>query len=245
MPVDVEARGRAASANEQKDRVEQVARISGSDLHVDERHPYFLHYRSLFADIQKASTRASGRMLDVGCGNKPFANTFREYVSEHIGCDVVQSSESRADILCLATSLPFKDASYDTVLITQVIEHVADHRALLQEAFRVLKTGGVLIVSGPMYWPLHEEPYDFFRFTKYGMQFLLEGSGFSEIEIVNDGGHWALCGQVLIHTISVTRLARFGLLVRAINRVFAWLDDRRPTSDNPINYLAVARKPAF
>ncbi|MGC2700891.1 MAG: class I SAM-dependent methyltransferase, partial [Candidatus Acidiferrales bacterium] len=163
-------------------------------------------------------------------------------IDEHIGCDVVQSSDSRADVMCLATDLPFMDGSYDTVLVTQVIEHVADHRSLLREAFRVLKSGGIMILSGPMYWPLHEEPYDFFRFTEHGLRFLLETTGFSDIEIVADGGHWALCGQVLVHTISATRLQRYKFLIAAINRMFAYLDDRRPTRDNPMNYVAIARK---
>lgn len=214
------------------------------DYHVDVTHPSFLHYRSLFSDLEKASVHARGTLLDIGCGNKPFAEMFKHRISKHIGCDVVQSSESRADVMCLATDLPFKDGSYDTVLLTQVIEHVADHRSLLHEAFRVLKARGVLILSGPMYWPLHEEPYDFFRFTEHGLRFLLKTSGFTEIEVVADGGHWALCGQVLVHTISATRLQRFEFLISAINRVFSYLDDRRPTRDNPMNYVAVARKPS-
>jgi SAM-dependent methyltransferase len=210
---------------------------------VDARHPYFLHFRSLFPDLEKASVHAHGRLLDIGCGNKPYKKMFQGRISEHVGCDVVQSSESRADVICLATYLPFKDASYSTVLMTQVIEHVADHQAMLREAYRVLQNDGVLILSGPMYWPLHEEPHDFFRFTEYGLRFLLENVGFTGIEIVNNGGKWALCGQVLVHTITSTRLER-GFLIRTINRIFAYLDDRRPDRINPMNYVVVARKPS-
>ncbi len=169
-------------------------------------------------------------------------NFFAGRVSEHIGCDLVQSSDDRVDFICPATELSFEGASFDTVLCTQVIEHVADHQALLSEAFRVLKGNGVLILSGPMYWPLHEEPYDFFRFTKHGFKFLLEKLGFGGIEIINNGGKWALCGQVLIHTIENTRLHR-RFVIRSINRFFAFLDDRYPDSTNPMNYLVVARKP--
>jgi SAM-dependent methyltransferase len=218
-----------------------LPRLSG--LHVDPSHAWFLHYRSLFADLQKAARCARGRMLDVGCGNKPFEETFRGSVSAHFGCDVVQSSESRADVICPATNLPFRDESYGTVLITQVIEHVADHQAMLREAFRVLEDDGVLILSGPMYWPLHEEPHDFFRFTEHGFRFILQKIGFESIEIVNNGGKWALCGQVLIHTITNTRLSR-PILIRGINRLFAYLDDTHPSRDNPMNYVVVARKPS-
>lgn len=222
-------------------RDEGLARLNG--FQVDVAHPYFLHYRSLFSDLKKASVHAHGRLLDIGCGNKPFEKMFCDRVSEHIGCDVVQSSESRADVVCLATRLPFEDASYGTVLITQVIEHVADHQAMLREVFRVLQEDGTLILSGPMYWPLHEEPYDFFRFTEHGLRFLLENLGFVAIEIVNDGGKWALCGQVLIHTINATRLDR-RFVIRAINRVFSYLDDSQAAGRNPMNYVVVARKRA-
>jgi SAM-dependent methyltransferase len=218
-----------------------LPRLSG--LHVDPSHAWFLHYRSLFADLQNTSRLARGRMLDIGCGNKPFEETFSRSVGTHVGCDIEQSSESRADVICLATNLPFKDESYGTVLITQVIEHVADHQAMLREAYRVLEANGVLILSGPMYWPLHEEPHDFFRFTEHGFRFVLEKIGFELIKIVNNGGKWALCGQVLIHTITNTRLNR-PILIRGINRLFAYLDDTHPSRDNPMNYVVVAKKPS-
>jgi hypothetical protein len=112
---------------------------------------------------------------------------------------------------------------------------------MLREAFRVLQENGILILSGPMYWPLHEEPYDFFRFTEHGFRFLLERVGFRIIQIVNNGGKWATCGQVIIHTITNTRLSR-RFMIRGINRAFAYLDDRYPTRDNPMNYVVVARK---
>jgi hypothetical protein len=94
-----------------------------------------------------------------------------------------------------------------------------------------------------MYWPLHEEPHDFFRFTEYGFRFILQKIGFGSIEITNNGGRWALCGQVLIHTITNTRLDR-PILIRGINRLFAYLDDTHPSRDNPMNYVVVARKPS-
>lgn len=221
-------------------RAEQLRRLENTKLDIADQ--CFLHHKSLFSDLRKASVHARGRLLDVGCGNKPYEEFFRNSVSEHVGCDVVQSSENRVDFICPATELPFEAASFDTVLITQVIEHVAEHQILVSEAFRVLKSNGVLILSGPMYWPLHEEPYDFFRFTKHGLRFLLEKAGFAGIEIENNGGKWALCGQVLIHTLRNTRLHR-GFVIRVINRIFSHLEDRQKTSDNTMNYVVVAKKP--
>jgi SAM-dependent methyltransferase len=223
------------------ERQQGLARVNS--LHLAISDPHFLHLRSLFSDLEKASVHARGKLLDIGCGNKPYEALFASHVRQHIGCDVVQSSDRRVDVICPATDLPFEDASYDTVLITQVIEHVADHRALLAEGSRVLREGGTLILSGPLYWPLHEEPFDFFRFTEHGLRFLLEGAGFVVVETRRNGGKWALCGQVLIHTIQETRLNR-PFLVRAINRLFARLDDRSTGGTTPMNYVVVARKPA-
>jgi SAM-dependent methyltransferase len=223
------------------DREENVERLSDCQAGVED--PSYLHLRSLFADLKHASSYARGRLLDIGCGNKPYAGMFASRVSEHVGCDVVQSSKRRVDIICPATALAVGDSSYDTVLATQVIEHVADHRAMLREAFRALKDNGVLILSGPMYWPLHEEPHDYFRFTEHGLRYLVESVGFAVVEIKQNGGKWALCGQVIVHTISNTRLLRRCIL-KAINRIFAFLDDRFPSRENPMNYVLVAYKPS-
>jgi SAM-dependent methyltransferase len=221
-------------------REEGVARLK--TYHVDVSHPDFLHYRSLFADLETAVIHAHGRLLDIGCGNKPYERMFADRISEYVGCDVVQSSERCVDVICPATAIPLRDASFDTVLSTQVIEHVADHRGMLREAFRLLQRNGILILSGPMYWPLHEEPYDFLRFTEHGLRYLLEDIGFIVIKIKNNGGKWALAGQVFIHAIQNTRLQRKSL-IRTINRIFAYLDDRRAHRDNTMNYVVVARKP--
>ena len=213
------------------------------DLQLDLDNPYFLHYRSLFSDLQKASTHANGRLIDIGCGNKPYEGMFAGRISEYVGCDVVQSSESRVDVICEATAIPLPNATFDTVLCSQVIEHVADHRGLLREAFRLLRNGGVLILSGPMYWPLHEEPYDFFRFTEHGLRYLLSDVGFEVDLLQSNGGKWATCGQVLVHTIQASRRANRPFVIRSINRIFAYLDDRRTDFANTMNYVVLASKP--
>lgn len=204
---------------------------------------YYLHYRKLFAELEKAALSATGALLDIGCGNKPYESMFEGRITSYTGCDVVQSSDDRVDILCPATAIPLPDESFNTVLCTQVIEHVADHKALLQEAYRLLAPGGVLILSAPAYWPLHEEPHDYFRFTEYGLNYLLRTTEFEITTINPNGGGWGLCGQVLIHTLERTpfrnRFAR-----RLINYIFAVLDDRFPDRTNTLNYVAVARKPA-
>ena len=223
------------------DREEGIERLRGYTTSIDD--PYFLAYRGLFPALQRASVAASGRLLDIGCGNKPYEKMFKDRITEHLGCDVVQSSDRRVDIICPATMITLDDASVDTVLCTQVIEHVADHRGLIGEAFRVLRKGGALILSGPMYWHLHEEPYDFFRFTKHGFRLILEDAGFAIDSIEGNGGKWATCGQVLIHTIQGSRRLNRPLVIRTINRIFAYLDDRTTDFVNTMNYVVLAHKP--
>jgi SAM-dependent methyltransferase len=219
---------------------EPLARLS--DYRTSLGDSYFLVYRRLFADLERCAARAHGALLDIGCGNKPYERMFAGKITSYTGCDVVQSSERKVDIICPAISVPVADTSFDTVLCTQVIEHVADHQALLREAYRLLRSGGVLILSGPMYWHLHEEPYDFFRFTEYGLRHLLEKAGFDAIEIMANGGKWALCGQVLIHCITGTWLEQ-RMLIKLTNRFFSHLDDRYPDTRNTLNYVVLARKP--
>jgi SAM-dependent methyltransferase len=216
-----------------------------NDLNIDISNPSYQVYRHLIEGLNLAlSANARGCLLDIGCGNKPYQPLVEGLVREYVGCDVVQSSDQCVDVICPATKLAFEEQAFDTVLCTQVIEHIDDHSALLSEIFRVLRPGGKLVLSGPMYWPLHEEPHDYFRFTEYGFEYLLCKAGFEVVSISRNGGKWALCGQVVIHTLEGTRLYT-KLAIKLVNRIFAFLQDRHANrSDwNTMNYVVVAKRP--
>lgn len=209
---------------------------------VDIADHYYLVYKPLIRDLDYSVKKyAVGRVLDIGCGNKPYEGMFQGISKEYVGCDVVQSDQNRVDVICLATEIPLPDSSFDTVFSTQVIEHVEDHQALVKEAYRLLKPGGHFIVSGPMYWHLHEEPYDYFRFTKHGFRYILEKNGFTVLEILSNGGKWALMGQVIIHTMpaGIVRLRFFRSFV---NRIFSYLDKKYLNDFNTMNYVVVGKK---
>lgn len=235
-------------------REEKINRLSSSEISI--KHPHYLVYKSYHSDLFECLKKYSkGRLLDIGCGNKPYLKIIDPLVKEYIGCDIVQSSENLVDILCQATSVPLPDESFDTIISTQVIEHVAEHQLLVNEAFRLLRKNGIFIVSGPMYWPLHEEPYDYFRFTKHGFKYILNNAGFTIIEERANGGKWALCGQVLIHTLYpdldkfhstnwtiLRKIIRLFGGIKSINKFFDRMDGKYPDNKNTMNYVFVANK---
>ncbi len=235
-------------------REENLSRLSTTKISYNT--PYFLNYKYLFEDLQAAiSKHAKGDLLDIGCGNKPYQPFFEGKLSSYMGCDIIQSDKNQVDIICPATDIPLPDNVKDTVFSTQVIEHVADHRKLLSEAFRILKPGGVIIVSGPMAWEHHEEPYDFFRFTQYGFEWILSEAGFTDIEIKGNGGKWAMVGQLTLNSMrssfakkSPLRKLLSGLyfifrIKWIINAFFSWLDKVDKDYSATLNFVVTAKKP--
>jgi SAM-dependent methyltransferase len=200
----------------------------------------YLVYHYLVPCIQKAGEASRGRLLDIGCGNKPYRQLFPN-VNEYTGCDIAQSSLNVVDILCPADKIPLPDMLFEIVFSTQTIEHVENYNGLLNEAYRLLKPGGVLFLSGPMYWYLHEEPFDFHRFTKYGFQKAVERAGFQVQSIEPNGGKWSVLGLVLIHTIPPP--FNRGVVRRFINTLCLTLDRRNYDTKNTSNYFVTARKP--
>lgn len=231
-----------------------ISRLSG-DKKISKSDFYYLVYIPLLRELKSAIDKyANGRVIDIGCGNKPHEKKFAGKITHYIGCDIVQSDLQKVDVLCEANNIPLPDNSFDTAFSTQTIEHVEDHQGLVNEAYRLLKPGGVFIVSGPMYWHLHEEPYDFFRFTKYGFNYILQKAGFEMVEVNPNGGAWATAGQTLIHSFSLSKSRNF--FIRAsrflfhklriywfINTFFAWLDKVDHNPANTLNYVVTAKKP--
>ncbi len=235
-------------------REENIRRLSSHEISLNNIH--YLVYKSYHSDLFYSLRKyAKLRLLDIGCGNKPYQDIITSQIDEYIGCDIVQSSENKVDIICEATDIPIPDKSFDTVISTQVIEHIADHQLMINESYRILKPGGYLIISGPMYWPLHEEPYDFFRFTRYGFRHILIKAGFSIEEELANGGKWALCGQVFLHALYpeldhhksirwrvFRKIFYFLGGIRFVNKIFAELDEKHLDKTNTMNYVFVAKK---
>jgi len=197
----------------------------------------------------------SGRVLDIGCGNKAKRHLVSDRVTEYVGLDHEGSlhDRSQVDLLGTAYRIPQPDESFDGVVCTAVLEHLEEPRAALVESLRILRRGGRAIYTVPLFWHLHEEPRDFFRYTKYGLRHLFEGAGFEVIEISPASGFWITFGSewgyylVALARGPLQHLAR--LLVAINNLVFPCLDriDRKfnPSTEKfTWMYLVVAKKPA-
>jgi SAM-dependent methyltransferase len=233
-------------------RAENLSRLS--DINISKFDAYYLHYKYLHRDLSAAIKKyAAGNVLDIGCGNKPYEKMFEGKIEKYTGCDIIQSNLNKVDILCEANKIPIEDAAFETVFSTQTIEHVADHQGLVNEAYRLLKPGGHFIVSGPFTWPLHEEPYDYFRFTKHGFRHIIEKAGFEVVEINSNGGIWVATATSIIHAFSLTssknffiRSARFIFfklrLCWLVNTFFGWLERVDSNTRNTLNYVVIAKK---
>ena len=190
------------------------------------------------------SKYARGKLLDVGCGSKPYFNTFPS-VESYLGIDV--KSGSNADIIASGMSLPIRTASVDTVLSIQVMEHVPEPYRMITEMFRVLRHGGYLLLTVPQTGHLHGEPNDYYRYTKHGLQYLLEKSGFVTELIKARGGFWCTLGNMLTDYIMTTIPAGYNSILKpfvyALNLAAPLLDRLRHWELDTIGYLVVAKKP--
>lgn len=106
-------------------------------------------------------------MADIGCGEQPLRALVTELGGRYTGIDVQQNDQNSVDVIADITGVPLPSASFDVILCTEVLEHVSDTRAAFAEITRLCKAGGVVIVTTPFSYPLHEEPHDFVRLTPH------------------------------------------------------------------------------
>ena len=209
-------------------------------------HVDYLHMHDLIHDITASSNYAHGRLLDVGCGNRPYEPLLRN-VAEYVGIDVNYQT-GRPTVSGLAYALPFAADSFDTVFSTQTLEHVEAPHLMMAEMARVLRPGGYLILTAPQTWRLHEKPYDFYRYTRFGLQHLLEHTGLQVVKIKAQGGVWATIGQTFnnaVHRQLGPHLPIYAiyLIFLASNIIFSKLDQLWVDTDETLNYLVIGMKP--
>lgn len=146
-------------------------------------NPFWIARRGLREAITIQSKSLSGRLLDVGYGTKPYIGLFS--CTEYIGLEYASERALKAgiaDYYYNGDLFPFPDNSFDSLLCSQVLEHVFYPEKFISEMYRVLKAGGKLLLTVPFFWDEHEQPLDYARYTSYGMITLLTSQGFEIVE---------------------------------------------------------------
>lgn len=153
---------------------------------------------------EAAPKYARGRLVDLGCGARPYEALFKPHVTSYFGVDFGATAglhygeATRADLLVDGTSTNLPAASFETLLCTQVLEHVYDTQAFLAECHRLLAPGGRAIFTVPFLFQCHAEPNDFYRFTPFALRRRFEEAGFFIAELKPLGGAYAALVQARI-----------------------------------------------
>ena len=146
-------------------------------------NPFYHARRSLYQAIARMAPQLVGRLLDVGCGQKPYQSLFP--ASEYVGLEIdtpENRARKQADYYYGGDVFPFPDQYFDGVICNQVLEHVFAPEIFLAEIRRVLKSGGNLLLTVPFVWDEHEQPWDYARYSSFGLKSLLEKNGFEVAE---------------------------------------------------------------
>jgi|LGVF01.1.fsa_nt_gb SAM-dependent methyltransferase len=155
-------------------------------------------FNFLIHDINKKialSLPYKGRVIDLGCGTASYKEDVLKVANEYIGVDWENSphDQTNVDIFAdLTKRLPFDDHFADTVVSFQVMEHLPEPDFFLSECYRILKKNGKLFITVPFMWHIHEAPYDYYRYTRYGLTYMLKKNGFTDIEIKENTGFWQM-----------------------------------------------------
>lgn len=133
----------------------------------------------------------TGRLIDLGCGKAPLFLKYR-YFASSVTCvdwgNTLHKNEN-LDVECdLSKRLPFDNASFDTVILSDVLEHLPEPDSLWRELARILAPGGRLLMNVPYFYPLHEVPFDFYRYSRFALERFARESGFEIIELQPLGG---------------------------------------------------------
>ncbi len=202
-------------------------------------------------------------ILDAGAGESVYKKYFSHCNYKAIDLAVGESrwDYSNLDYVGYLHDMPIEDSAFDAVLCTQVLEHLEWPRESVAEIYRVLKSGGSLYLTVPMAQSEHQIPYDFFRYTSYGLESICKHAGFHDIKIVPFGGLWVRWAYELPRALSifpsaglrrkkpnVLGIALLPLkiitpwLIRLLQVMFLWLDKFDDKKNDPFGWACEAKK---
>ncbi|SHJ54120.1 methyltransferase domain-containing protein [Cycloclasticus pugetii] len=198
----------------------------------------------------------NGVLYDLGCGESRYKNFFLEHAEEYIGVDWADSFHNTSpDIVAdLNKPLPIESEVADTIVSFSVMEHLCEPQMMLNEAFRILKPNGKIVLQVPWQWWVHEAPYDFFRYTPYGLKYMFEKAGFEAVEVQAQSGFFSMlimkvnyftarfiCGPRLLRLVIRMGLIPFWYVGQKLAPILDKLDKNWAAETN--GYYVTARKP--
>jgi SAM-dependent methyltransferase len=210
-----------------------------SAARIDRSDPAYIAIHLIERSIAGLAGRVQGELIDVGCGEQPYRCYF-SHAKRIVACDM-DGARGKADFTCPAHAIPVPAESFDTVLCTEVLEHVPDPLAVWREFHRILRPGGQVLLATPAFWPPHELPYDFYRYPEHGLRYLASTAGFEIRELWPRGGRWAFFGQVGM--LVLKHYFRFAPMRRFWNGFFLWSDRARNNPDLTLGWTILAQKP--
>jgi len=215
---------------------------------------HILHFETEIADavVDFAATLPAGaRVLDAGAGEGQYAHCFasQRYCGVDLAVGNTRWDYSRLDVLADLTALPFRSATFDAALNMVTLEHLREPGLALLEIARTLAPGGRLLIAAPHEWEVHQAPHDYFRYTRFGLQYLLEKADLQPIEIRPVGGYFRLVARRLLNGLQFfTGGARWlGFLPAAIllappALILPFLDALDRDRNFTAGYICTARK---
>lgn len=212
----------------------------------------WLPNHKLMRGLERARRHAHGTLLDVGCGSRPFAPLFRGFAERYLGLDLPGSPDltrGRPDVYGDAGWLPIRDGSVDTVLSLSMFDLVHEPVRVLTEMRRVLAPGGVLILEFVQTVPVYRGSPDLWRFTRPGVERLLDDAGLELVEIIAIGGPHGYVGCAIIDRLNRINRGRWRFLTElpvrllyvVIQSVAELLDQLWVGSNEVMAHVVVAR----
>jgi SAM-dependent methyltransferase len=186
-------------------------------------YPLYLIRNRLLNGLLQLVPRLHGKVLDFGCGIKPYQSLFN--VTEYVGVDYAGEGETyskhKVDFLYDGHTLPFSNESFDGIFSTEVAEHIFNLDPIIKELHRVLKTNGTILLTCPFSMPEHESPNDFARYTSFAIRDMLEKNGFQILEQLKTGNFVEAVFQMWIIYIDQSILYAFRKIpvLRSVLRV--------------------------
>lgn len=169
--------------------------------------------------LLKNSTLYKGIVFDLGCGESPYKNFLLQYADEYIGVDWSESVHSTNEniVADLNEIIPVDSEVADSIISISVLEHLHNPQQMLNEAFRILKNEGAIVLQVPWQWWIHEAPHDYFRYTPYCLMHMFKKAGFDDIAVESQCGFFTM--WFLKFNYFSSRIIRGPKPIRALTKV--------------------------